>query len=208
MKKPQYLGNSECGITYSWTGRWSYCIQVNKEAGFMACDWTKETGSTNLCRRRGAVFIYKCSWGVEVSCGRHLLHTLATLTFRAQEGFADTLSLILGRRLCLCTGLGLWSLTKPCQCQKYTQASLTQKFLCALEIRVHGLETHSFWGNVHYPSLAKAWAVSQALAKGKPLKHSLVIRTTMAPNSSTRQNKPLSQHGFYLSGMEHSKTRQ
>lgn len=200
MKKPQYLGNSECCIPCSWTRRWSCCIQVNKEAGFMACNWTKETGSTNLCRRREAVFIYKLLWGVGVSYGRHLLHTVATITLRALEGFADPLSLTLGRRLCLCTGLGLWSLTRPCQCQKYTQASLTQKFLCTPQIRAHDLETHSFWGNIHCSSLAKSWAVSQALAKGKPLKHSLVVGTTMAPNSSTRQNKPLSQMGFTFRG--------
>lgn len=208
MKKPQYLGSSACCITYSWTRRWSYCTQVNKEAGFRTCNWTKETGSTNLCRRRGAVFKYKHLWGVGVSYGRHLWHTLATPTLRAQEGFADPLSLTLGRRLCLCTGLGLWSLTRPCQCQKSTQASLTQKFLCAPQIRAHGLETHSSWGNVHCPSLAKAWAGSQGRAKGKPLKHILIVGTATAPNSSTRQNKPLSQHQFYLSGMEHSETRQ
>lgn len=30
---------------------WSYCIQINKEAGFMVHSWIKEVGLTHLSRR-------------------------------------------------------------------------------------------------------------------------------------------------------------
>lgn len=92
MQKLQYPRSSVCLlyrvensggiIAYSWTSRWYY-MQINKQTGFMACSWIKETWLANLsknnsCRGQSSAHKYpkgrKLWWTVSINMdpwGRH-----------------------------------------------------------------------------------------------------------------------------------------
>ena len=125
MEKLQNPGNSVWLSYERWTGKWGYCIQLNKDTWFIVYSWVKGTGLDNLGGHsldNGAGYKYlegerRLSWTFS--------ECTAKISIQSREVFTISLSLV-QRALChYSMGLKLGISTQLYQCQQHP---FTQNF--------------------------------------------------------------------------------